>query len=906
MFGVTRKHAITTSDRAESAHRARERAVPSRRWLVTSWAIFGGCLLTLVAIATSYVIFSARERALDTAQRELQNLAFVLAARANGIFDAVTSVEKDLVGRIELYSLRDGNDFAQVARRPEIRVLLQERKVGLPYVYDFALISADGKIVSSSETVTPRPGQRDQYALRQLKDDRARVSAIDEPVVDKDAHRSTIDLVRKVTADDGSVVGFLVTTINLDRFEDDFLPIALGAGGSIALFRDDGALLARAPRIEAMIGRPFRATLEKLGGERQNGVVRTIAAMEGKDRLLAVHHLSSHPFHIRAGQDAAPVLAAWHKELAVTSIFGLLSAGLVVAIFAIIGRQMWRRDQWSSRRLLREKQRLDTALNNMTQGLVLFDADERIVVANKRYIGMYGLDEATVKPGLAFRDLIQHRKDAGSFSGEIESYRAALMRDLAQGAATELIVDTTDGRSVQIINQPLADGGWVATHEDITARKHAEEKIRHLAHCDALTDLPNRSRFREYLEQQLQWVARGSRLAVLYLDLDHFKTINDTLGHPVGDELLYEVACRLKACLRGTDIVARLGGDEFAIIQTAIEGPRDVVQLATRILHKLREPFDLGGHHIATDTSIGIALAPDDGTEPDHLLRNADLALYGAKENGRGTYHFFEAEMDARAKARRQLEFDLRQSIMVGAFELRFQPIVAVEEDVVLGCEALVRWNHPARGLISPAEFIPLAEETGLINQLGEWVLSAACAEAVRWPQSVKVAINVSPVQFRNKGFGLSVVKALNESGLTADRLELEITEAVLIQDDEALKTLHELRSLGVRIALDDFGTGYSSLSYLQRFPFDKIKIDRCFIKDLAEDEGSRAIVRAVIGIARSRRMVATAEGVETAQQRAALRKLGCHELQGYLFSKPVDAEALARLLDTAQTRNVA
>jgi len=906
MFNVTRRDAVTKGDRAGSAHRARERAVPSRQWLVTCWAIFGCCLLALVAIATGYVIFNTRERALETAQRELQNLAFVLAARTDGVFDAVSSVERDILGRIALYSLRDGNDFAQVARRPEIREQLQERKVGLPYVYDFALISADGKIISSSEMVATQAGPRDQTTLRQLRNDQSHASAIDEPIIDRDAHRSTIDLVRKITADDGTVVGFLVTTINLDRFEDDFRPIALGAGGSIALFRNDGTLLARAPRIEALIGKPFRGTLDSLGSEQKNGVVRIIGGMEGKDRLLALHHLSGHPFQIRAGQDSAPVLAGWHREFAITSAFGLLSAGLVIAIFLIIGRQMWRRDQWSSRRLLREKQCLDTALNNMTQGLILFDADERIVVANQRYIGMYGLDETIVRPGLPFRDLIQHRKDIGSFAGDIETYRDALMRDLAQGAATELIVQTTDGRSVQIINQPLADGGWVATHEDITARTHAEEKIRHLAHCDALTDLPNRSRFREYLEQQLQWVARGSQLAVLYLDLDHFKTINDTLGHPVGDELLYEVACRLKACVRGTDIVARLGGDEFAIIQTALEGPRDAVQLATRILQKLREPFDLGGHHIATDTSIGIALAPDDGTEPDHLLRNADLALYGAKENGRGTYHFFEAEMDARAKARRELEFDLRQSMMVGAFELRFQPIVAVESDVVIGCEALVRWNHPTRGLISPAEFIPLAEETGLINQLGEWVLGAACTEAVRWPQSIKVAINVSPVQFRNKGFGLSVVKALNETGLKPERLELEITEAVLIQDDAALKTLHELRALGVRIALDDFGTGYSSLSYLQRFPFDKIKIDRCFIKDLGEDEGSRAIVRAVIGIARSRRMVATAEGVETAKQRAVLRKLGCHELQGYLFSKPVETEALARLLGTAQTRDVA
>ena len=905
MADVTRIQALTQVMRDRPHGRRDERAIPSRRWLLTCWALFGCCLLALVAVATGFAIFNSRERALGSAERELQNLAFVLATRANGVLESISTVERDLLARLQS-TLRSSGEDQRALASSEVHTLLGDRLVGLSYVDHFAVLSRDGAVINSSALVPSELAPANRDFLDRLKSDPSQTIAVSDPVVSRDQHRSVLELARRITTGDGRLAGFLITAIDLARFEQEFRPITLGEGGSIALFRQDGMLLVRAPRIEGQVGRLFRGTLLK-PGERRNIVARMIGAMDGRDRILAVHHLPDYPFLVTAGLDAAPALQVWRKELAVTSAFGVLSAGLVVAIFCAIGWQVWRREQWSSRRLLREKQCLDTALNNMTQALVLFDASERIVVSNKRYLEMYGLDEKVVKPGLLFRDLIQHRKDSGSFSGDVDEYRAALMRDLARGETSEIIVETTDGRSIQIVNQPLADGGWVATHEDISARKLAEAKIMHLAHHDTLTDLPNRFRFREHLEQQLHWVERGSRFAVLYLDLDHFKTINDTLGHSVGDELLYEVACRLRACTRETDIVARLGGDEFAIIQTAVEGPRDVVQLATRILQALREPFDLGGHHIPTDTSIGIALAPDDGTAPDQLIKNADLALYGAKANGRGTYHFFEAEMDARAKARRQVEFDLRQSIMCGAFELRFQPIVSLKDNAVTGCEALIRWRHPTRGLIAPAEFIPLAEETGLVNQLGEWVITAACAEAARWPQPIKIAVNVSPVQFRSRAFGLAVVKALQESGLPADRLELEITEAVLMHDDEgALRTLHDLRALGVRIALDDFGTGYSSLSYLQRFPFDKIKIDRCFIKDLAEDAGSRAIVRAVIGIARARNTLTTAEGVETAKQRVALRRLGCHEMQGYLFSPPVEASAIAALLAPARAQSVA
>jgi predicted signal transduction protein with EAL and GGDEF domain len=366
----------------------------------------------------------------------------------------------------------------------------------------------------------------------------------------------------------------------------------------------------------------------------------------------------------------------------------------------------------------------------------------------------------------------------------------------------------------------------------------------------------------------------------------------------IGDELLKSVARGLRACVRETDFVARLGGDEFAIVQTAVRGRDDVNDLVGRIFESIRMPFECLGHQVTTDASIGVAMAPHDGSDLDQILKNADLAMYAAKAAGRRTHRFFEPVMDAQVRARRQLEIDLRQAIADGGFEVYYQPCLSLEDGTITGCEALVRWRHPERGMISPAEFIPIAEESGLINQLGEWVLATACKEAANWPDHVRLAVNVSPVQFKSGTLALKVIAALAASGLPAGRLELEITEAVLIRDDDtALAILHQLRSIGVRIALDDFGTGYSSLSYLKRFPFDKIKIDRCFVTDIAEPDGSAGIVRAVVDIAAERDMTTTAEGVETAEQQRILRELGCSEMQGYLFSPPKPADTIRDML---------
>jgi diguanylate cyclase (GGDEF)-like protein/PAS domain S-box-containing protein len=541
-----------------------------------------------------------------------------------------------------------------------------------------------------------------------------------------------------------------------------------------------------------------------------------------------------------------------------------------------------------------QNERFDIALNNMTQGLLLYDSSERLIVCNQRYVEMYGMSRDVAKPGCSFRDLVVHRKDTGSFKGDVDAFCSSVLRNVASGEVTHNVIETADGRSIEIVNRPLPNGGWVTTHEDVTKRKRAEERVTHLAHYDPLTDLPNRALFHQRLALELTRISAGEQLAVLYIDIDEFKSVNDTLGHLIGDELLKSVAVSLSRCVQEADFVARLGGDEFAVVQAAVKDRQEVSDLVARIYRSIREPYECLGHRVTTDASIGIALAPQHGTDLDQLLKNADLAMYAAKAAGRRTSRFFEPEMDARVKARRILEMDLRQAIAEGGFEVYYQPYVSLANNEITGCEALLRWRHPERGMIPPSEFIPVAEETGLISELGKLVLTTACLEAATWPGHIKLAVNVSPIQFKDDTFALKVVAALAASGLAASRLELEITEAVLIRDDDAaLAILHQLRAIGVRIALDDFGTGYSSLSYLQRFPFDKIKIDRCFVSDIADSDASSSIVRAVVSIAAARNITTTAEGVETEEQRSLLRTFGCTEMQGFLFSPAKPAAEL-------------
>ena len=541
----------------------------------------------------------------------------------------------------------------------------------------------------------------------------------------------------------------------------------------------------------------------------------------------------------------------------------------------------------------------DSAINNMSHGLCFFDPAHRLIVCNDRYVEMYDLPRDRIGPGTSLAEIVDMRFEVGSFPAmSKEEYLHWRAKVAISAEPTDSVVELRNGRTFKIRHRPMPDGGWVATHEDITEQRQSEVKIEYMAHHDSLTDLANRVLLNERLEQALgHRIHREEIVAVHHLDLDHFKAVNDTFGHLAGDKLLKIVAGRLRGLVRDTDTIARMGGDEFVIVQGPIRDPAEATSLAQRIIALISEPYDIDGHQAIIGASIGIAVGPSDGLRPDKLLRNADLALYRAKGDGRGTFRFFEPAMDQQMQARRIMEQDLRKALAAGEFVLHYQPVVNLASNEISGFEALIRWNHPEKGMVAPATFIPLAEEIGFIVPIGEWVIRQACSTAAKWPGDLHVAVNISAVQFRSPGLMQVIVGALATSGLHPTRLEIEITETVLLQNKETtLALLHQLRALGIRIAMDDFGTGYSSLTYLQCFPFDKIKIDRSFVKDITENTGSLNIVRAVAALANGMGMTATAEGVETSEQLDKITSEGCTEMQGYLFSKPLPAAEIERL----------
>ncbi|MGZ8350543.1 MAG: putative bifunctional diguanylate cyclase/phosphodiesterase [Allosphingosinicella sp.] len=553
--------------------------------------------------------------------------------------------------------------------------------------------------------------------------------------------------------------------------------------------------------------------------------------------------------------------------------------------------------------LASQNQLFGAALANMPHGLCMFDARGRLLVANDRVVELLGLPQ--LARGMSARRLIALALDFGHDAGRtLADMRAEYRTRLAGGDRSRMLSVLSNGRLLGLSFRAAEHGGAVVIFEDVTEEKQAEARIAHLASHDPLTDLPNRVMFRDSVRRALAAGGGAGGLAVFCLDLDGFKSVNDTLGHPAGDALLRMVSRRLREDLDATATVGRLGGDEFAVLVTRSGDREEIDACAARLVGRVAEAYDLDGHQVVIGTSIGIALSPADGVDPDTLIKRADLALYRAKAEGRGTHRFFEVGMDSQLLERRLMELELRRAVETGAFELFYQPIVALEAGAPSGFEALIRWRHPDRGLLLPDDFMPTAEKTGLIAPLGEWVLRTACAEAARWPEPLKVAVNLSPAQFRGKALLATVVSALAASGLPAERLELEIAESVLLVDSEAsLARLNQLRAIGVRIAMVDFGTGYSSLGYLRSFPFDKIKIDRSLVGPGGHAGESEAVLRALVGLGRSLGMTTTAEGVETAEQLERVRAEGCTEVQGYWVGEPLPAGSLVAQWPTLRTR---
>ena len=885
---------------------ARRRPSGMRRGVVRWLIVAGIVLIGAIALGTVMTVNHFRERALANSARELENTLLLLTRHFDQQFQDLKRIQKSLAADLLAIGVISPAGFASRMSSYESHMLLSS-KLDDEFSGEITVLDAEGRLVAwSGNWPAPKLDLADREYFQAMKSqDFITDGEFVQPLHSRITGRPKTLFARRISGPDGQFLGVVTRGIEPAQFEKFLASVTLGDNSAIAIVHRDGTLLARYPVAGESLTKKSSngALIQHLQATNQPITMRVVSPVDQIERVGAIRPLRDFPIALVATRATDDVLADWRAQTRFLIAAASFSALVIALLLPLVIRKIQQQSRLAQAQLTLEKDRLDVAINNMNQGLVLFDKEARVVVCNRPYIDMYKVSPELALPGSHFRDLIAHRKATGSFIGDIDAYVSGILKDVRQ--TTSDVMQTGDGRSIQISTRPVPDGGWVATHEDITARCRSEEKIAHLAHYDALTDLPNRVLFREELERELGRVANGAQCAVLYIDIDEFKSINDSLGHPVGDELLKDIARRLRRCVNGSDMVARLGGDEFAIVQTGIAAHGDINDLVARIYAAIREPFECLGHRLLTDASIGIALAPQNGSDLDTLLKNADLAMYGAKADGRRTHRFFEPQMDAKVRARRMLELDLRQAIAhggfrEGGFEVYYQPLVDLRDDRIAGCEALLRWQHPERGMISPAEFIPVAEEIGVISQLGEWVLDTACREAATWPDDIRVAVNVSPLQFRCQSLALTVTAALAHSGLPAQRLELEITEAVLIRDDDvALAILHQLREIGVRIALDDFGTGYSSLSYLQRFPFDKIKIDRCFVTDIAEPHGSSVIVQAVVNIAASRHMTTTAEGVETQQQKELLRALGCTQMQGYLFSPAKPAAELRRLIET-------
>ena len=874
---------------------------------------FGSALCLVVIAAASCMIWQQRSAVIAQAGVNLQNLSQAVADQTDRVIESLERAEDRLLDHIALDESQTGSERIAISGSERLHGLMRDVISGTSDAFTLLLIDEKGNEVNTSHGFPVKGinlADRDYFQFALAHPDMT--GFIGEPILSRQTGKRVFTVARRLTGADGVFKGMLVGFVQVDYLDRLFTANRLIDGGSILLFRSDGIMLARHPAVllEMMKGRAAEFRASFFGAE--HGAIRRKGVFDGIERLTAVSSLPHHPLKLAVSEPFSGVLAVWRVEAIWTGgLVGLGCLAVAATIFLAVRRFQDRQRleaaalalhvegerNRSERQIAEQHARFGLALDTMSQGLLMFDRKNCLLLANAAVHGTLQVGTGALLPGMTLTEVIDVASRRGGIAGDGTAVLGFYMNLVEQNVPTRFLRKLPDGRQLAGNFTPHGDG-WLVTYEDMTEIRKADERVAHMAMHDALTNLPNRIMLRSRNEMLLADFRNGGSFGVLCLDLDNFKTVNDTLGHPAGDKLLCEVARRILSVTRQSDLVARLGGDEFAIVTAPGEDTAFIANMAARLVAVIAEPYAINGQRVLIGVSIGVALAPVDGADPDTLMKNADLALYQAKRDGRGRVAFFASSMEQQAVDRRHLEDELHDALLAGDLRLFYQPLVQVANRRIIGFEALLRWFHPSRGVVSPAEFIPIAEENGLIIPLGEWVLKQACIEAARWPDGIKVAVNLSPVQFRSQGLVMAVAAALQASGLEPGRLELEITESTMMQDTTAtLAVVAALKALGVGISMDDFGTGYSSLAYLQKFPFDKVKIDQAFVREIRQPI-NLAIVHAVTGIAASMGIRTTAEGVETEEQFACAATAGCDEVQGYLFSPPRPSGDIAAMLE--------
>ena len=874
--------------------------------------LVGVVVVMAIIAATGLIVEMQRRASIDAFKTATTNLGNGMAQQTAG---SIGSVDRALTEiQTSLTSIEDQSTegiLSALQRKSTFDLIVEQRK-RLSSVEALLLVDASGRVASTSRgwpAAATDVSDRDFFRHFSADDDHG--VFVGMPVKDLASGRWTAAMARGFNDRSGKFAGLVVAELSLTDLQK-FYQLAMPARRSVYVVRRDGVVLVRYPQRDDEIGKkipsesPWYVTVAQGGG-----TYYAPAYFDQTPVIASVRPLRNLPLVVEASVTEADTLADWYQQR-IWVVLGSIASVICVIILLKVFAAQYRRVELSERSLAMKNAELDTAhrqldatLSNLSQGVCFYNETKELIVCNRRYRELYNLSEADIQPGISLAEIVKLRIAAGSFTQqEAGEYLEFVDEIIKEGKSHDKVAELANGRIISSHLELLPGRGWVVTHEDITERRAAEKEIDFLARHDVLTGLANRALFQERLEQASALAERGRGFAVLCLDLDRFKAVNDTLGHPIGDALLRAVSDRLREAVRDSDTIARLGGDEFAIIQLDVTDVSETRVVARRIVQSICDPFTLEGHEVSVGASIGIAMAPGDGLNPIQLMKCADLALYRSKQEGRGTYRFFEPSMDAAARTRSLLEADLRCAMTLGQLELHYQPLVSSHDRSLRGFEALLRWRHPTRGFVMPGDFISVAEEIGLIADIGAWVLRQACAEAASWPDHLRVAVNLSTRQFRGQTLVSTVAEVLQRSALAPARLELEITESVPLRQDQAtLSILQDLHALGARIALDDFGTGYSSLSYLRSFPFDTIKIDRSFVSDLETRDESIAIIRGIIGLATSLRMSVTAEGVETERQFEFLAAAGCTDIQGYLISIPVPAGELPALIELLSGR---